>query len=69
MMVPQLIEKLRKTLSTLLNRKSGISPEMALRLSKVLGRTPEGWLGLPIEYDLWKTRQNLSISHLKRIAA
>ena len=43
----------RKTLSTLLNGKSGISPEMALRLSKVFGRTPEGWLRLQLQYDLW----------------
>ena len=36
----------RKSFSALLNGKSGISPEMALRLSKVFGRTPEGWLKL-----------------------
>jgi antitoxin HigA-1 len=59
----------RKTLSTLLNGKSGISPEMALRLSRVFGRTPEGWLRLQLQYDLWKTRKNVNISHLKRIAA
>ena len=34
----------RKTFSALLNGKSGISPEMALRFSKVFGRTPEGWI-------------------------
>ena len=38
----------RKTFSMLLNGKSGISPEMALRLSKVFGRTPEGWLRLQL---------------------
>jgi addiction module HigA family antidote len=59
----------RKTLSTLLNGKSGISPEMALRLSKVFGRTPEGWLRLQLQYDLWKTQQNVDIKHLKRLAA
>jgi len=58
----------RKTLSTLLNGKSGISPEMALRLSKVFGRTPEGWLRLQLQYDLWKTQQNVDIKHLKRLA-
>ena len=35
-----------KTLSSLLNGRSGVSPEMALRLSKVFGRTPEGWMRL-----------------------
>jgi len=39
----------RKTLSTLLNGRAGISPEMALRLSKVFGRTPEGWLRLQLQ--------------------
>ena len=57
----------RKTLSTLLNRRAGISPEMALRLSKVFGRTPEGWLRLQLQFDLWKAEQSLDISQLKRI--
>jgi addiction module HigA family antidote len=59
----------RKTLSMLLNGKSGISPEMALRLSKVFGRTPEGWLGLQLQYDLWRAKKSVDIGHLKRIAA
>ncbi|MCP4683152.1 MAG: HigA family addiction module antidote protein [Desulfobacterales bacterium] len=59
----------RKTLSMLLNGKSGISPEMSLRLSKVFGRSPEGWLRLQLQYDLWKSRETVNISHLKRIAA
>jgi len=59
----------RKTFSALLNGRSGISPEMALRLSKVFGRTPEGWLRLQIQYDLWKTRQSINIEDLRRIEA
>ena len=59
----------RKTFSALLNGRSGISPEMALRLSKVFGRSPEGWLRLQIQYDLWKTRQSVDIEGLKRIEA
>ena len=59
----------RKTFSMLLNGKSGISPEMALRLSKVFGRTPEGWLRLQLQYDLWKAKQNIDIGNLERIAA
>ena len=58
----------RKTFSMLLNGKSGISPEMALRLSKVFGRTPEGWLRLQLQYDLWRAKKNVDINHLKRIA-
>jgi addiction module HigA family antidote len=59
----------RKTLSALLNGRSGISPEMALRLSKVFGRTPEGWLRLQLQFDLSKTEQSVDIRRLKRIEA
>jgi antitoxin HigA-1 len=59
----------RKTLSALLNGRAGISPEMALRLSKVFGRTAEGWLRLQQQYDLWKAQQSVDISKLKRIEA
>ena len=59
----------RKTFSMLLNGKSGISPEMALRLSRVFGRTPEGWLKLQLQFDLWKAKQKVNIDNLERIAA
>ena len=42
----------RKALSELLNGKSGISPEMAVRLSKAFGSSPEMWLGLQMDYEL-----------------
>jgi len=51
----------RKNFSMLLNGKSGINPEMALRLSKVFGRTPEGWLRLQLQFDLRKAKQNVDI--------
>jgi len=59
----------RKTLSTLLNGRAGISPEMAMRLSKVFGRTAEGWMRLQLQYDLWKAEQSFDVSNLKRIKA
>ena len=59
----------RKTLSTLLNGRAGISPEMALRLYRVFGRTPEGWMRLQSQFDLWKAEKTLDISELKRIKA
>jgi len=46
----------RKTLSELLNEHSGISPEMALRLSKAFNTTPESWLTQQMHYDLWKIK-------------
>lgn len=50
----------RVTLSRLLNEKTGISPDMAIRLHKWLGEkgaTPEGWLHMQADYDLWQTTQ------------
>ena len=40
---------------------------MALRLSKVFGRSPEGWLKLQLEYDLWKTQQSVDLNDLERV--
>ena len=42
--------------SRLLNEKTGISPLMALKLSKVIGRSPESWLQMQDNYDLWLAR-------------
>jgi addiction module HigA family antidote len=42
----------RKTLSELVNGHSGVSPEMAIRLSKAFGSSPETWLRLQLQYDL-----------------
>jgi addiction module HigA family antidote len=42
----------RNTLSELVNGKRGISPEMAVRLAKVFGGSPEGWLVQQAQYDL-----------------
>lgn len=52
------------TLSRLLKGDSGISPEMALRLSKVLGRTPESWLIMQDMYDLWVARNSLNLDDI-----
>ena len=43
----------RQALSDLVNEKSGISVDMAIRLSKAFGSTPETWLGIQTDYDLW----------------
>jgi len=47
----------RQALNNLVNGKSGISPEMALRLSKAFGSTPEVWLRLQMNYDLAQIRE------------
>ncbi len=47
----------RKTFSTLLNGKADISPEMAIRVSKLFGGTAESWLIQQAQYDLWQALQ------------
>lgn len=61
----------RKTLSSILNGHSGISPEMAVRLSLAFGTSSESWLNQQVQYDLWiaeKKRKNLKVKKLKRAA-
>lgn len=55
------------TLSRVLKGQSGISPEMALRLSKVLGRSPESWLLMQDNYDLWQAKKNLKLNNLSKL--
>jgi addiction module HigA family antidote len=55
------------TLTRLLNGKSNISPEMALRLSKSFGRSPESWLAMQDQYDLWHARKNVSLKKVKKL--
>ncbi|MGA2583726.1 MAG: HigA family addiction module antitoxin [Tepidisphaeraceae bacterium] len=59
----------RKSLSELLNGKSGISPEMAIRLSLAFKTTPESWLSQQMQYDLWKARAKLKKLSIPTIAA
>src|SRR5277367_1325614 len=56
----------RNTLSELVNGKRGISPEMAVRLSKVFGGTEDGWLVQQAQYDLAQVRRE-SFKNLKRL--
>jgi addiction module HigA family antidote len=55
------------TLSRVLQGTSGISPEMALRLSKALGRSPESWLTMQDNHDLWQARQTVDLAAVERI--
>jgi addiction module HigA family antidote len=59
----------RKAFSELLNGKSGISPEMALRLSIAFDTTAESWLSMQMEYDLWNARKKIGKLKVKRLAA
>ena len=47
----------RKTLSSILNGRAGISPEMAVRLSMAFNTTAESWLNQQTQYDLWQAER------------
>ncbi len=47
----------RQSLSALVNGRAGVSPVMAIRLSKAFHTTPQLWLNLQQQYDLWQARQ------------
>ena len=59
----------RKTLSSILNGRAGISPEMAIRLSKAFGTTPESWLNQQMQYDLWVTEQSIGKLKVEKLSA
>ena len=56
----------RQALSDLINEKSGVSVDMAIRLSKAFGSTPETWLGMQMAYDLWKARERADSIQVER---
>ena len=55
----------RKHLSLILNGHTGISAEMALKLSVAFGTTPEFWINLQKNYDLWQARQKVDVSKIR----
>lgn len=56
------------TFSRLIKGQSSISPSMALRLSKCLGRSPESWLRMQDSYDLWQAKQDIDLSGIEPLA-
>jgi len=57
----------RQALNNLVNGKSGISPEMAIRLSKAFGSSPETWLGMQLDYDLAQARRHEGKIRVRRV--
>lgn len=55
------------TFSRLLNRKSNVTPEMALRLSVTLGRSPESWIAMQNSYDLWQMRKRFNAAEVEKL--
>jgi addiction module HigA family antidote len=55
------------TLTRIINLRSGVSPEMALRLSKALGRTAESWLAMQHNFDLWNAKKTADLSNVQKV--
>jgi len=55
------------TLNRVLKMQSGVSPEMALRLSKSLGRSPESWLAMQDAYDLWQAKKCVKLGSVSKV--
>ena len=55
------------TLNRILRGSSGVSPEMALRLAKALGRSPESWLVMQDNYDLWQAKQRVDLHDVDKV--
>ena len=55
------------TFNRLIKGQSNISSEMALRLSKTLGRTPESWLIMQNNYNLWQARQTINLDEVEEL--
>jgi antitoxin HigA-1 len=59
----------RKTLSAILNGRSGISPEMAIHLSMAFGTSAESWLNHQVQFDLWHAEQRRKALKVVKLAA
>jgi addiction module HigA family antidote len=55
------------TLSRILKGGSRVTPEMALRLSKAIGRSPESWLAMQDAHDLWVARQHVNLQRVGKL--
>lgn len=55
--IAELLDVSASTVGRIVTEKSSVTPEMAVRLSKSLGRSPESWLKLQYQHDLWHVQQ------------
>ncbi len=59
----------RKTLSSIVNGRAGVSPEMAIRLSLAFDTSAESWLNQQLQYDLWRAERNRKKLRVARLSA
>jgi len=65
--IAEMLKVAPSTFNRLINGQSSISSEMALRLSKTLGRSPESWLIMQIKYNLWHTKKRLNLEKVEKL--
>jgi len=63
----QKLDVAASTLSRILKGVSRVTPEMALRLSKALGRSPESWLAMQDAHDLWVARRHVNLKRVGQL--
>ena len=56
------------TFNRLIKEQSNITPEMALRLSKTLGRSAESWLIMQDNFDLWQAKRTINLDQVEKLA-
>jgi len=59
----------RKTLSSILNGRAGITPVMAIRLSLAFNTTAESWMNQQVQYDLWRAERNRDGLRVTKLSA
>jgi addiction module HigA family antidote len=59
----------RKTLSSIINGRAGVSPEMAVRLSIAFETSAESWLNQQSQFDLWQAEQNRASLQVRKLSA
>ena len=55
----------RQNLSDIINCKAGISPAMALKLAKAFKTSPDVWLGMQMQYDLWQAKKSVNLDKIQ----
>ncbi|WP_257644241.1 HigA family addiction module antitoxin [Luteimonas salinisoli] len=63
----EMLDVAASTLSRILKGTSRVTPEMALRLSKAVGRSPESWLAMQDAHDLWVARQHVDLQRVGKL--
>jgi len=54
-------------LNEIIKKRRGVTPDTALRLGRVLGMSPEFWLGLQLDWDLWNAMQSANYSKIEQL--